>query len=511
MPAPRRDDVSVEAARSRLTLLSIASAITLVAFVARLLPVVRGTGLQGVMGYDDGVYLTGAASLVAGRWPYADFTLLHPPGILMVLAPFAVLGRVTSDHIGLEAARLTFMAIGAVNAGLIALLSARYPRHRTSVAAPAAGGLFYALWYSSIYATRTTLLEGLGTLTLLVALVPVWRRPTVPSPIAVYGAGAALGLGACTKIWGIVPLAVVAAWAFVAHGRAAAVRMVAGAVGLAALVCGPFLVAAPTQMPTMVVLDQLRRPPSTPSPVLRALDASSLHWNAPHLAPTAALVVLALIAAAVLAACFVAWRSGGVLPVLLLAATTTTLATSPSYFTHYGELVAAPLALVVAGAVAALAESDRTTGLVRPSTVLPLLVLVLLELPTQGRTFGRPLDVPTLRRAVAPARCVATDTPSILAATDVLTRNLDVRCDVPVDLTGSVYGTYRQVRADGRAVPRRLNQPWQAHLRRYLLSADAQLLVNPARTTLDPSGVRALLQANRVVATSGSIRVYRRR
>jgi hypothetical protein len=80
-----------------------------------------------------------------------------------------------------------------------------------------------------------------------------------------------------------------------------------------------------------------------------------------------------------------------------------------------------------------------------------------------------------------------------------------------VDLTGGVYGTYRQVRADGRAVPRRLNQPWQAHLRSYLLSADAALLVNPARTTLDAAGVRALLDANRVVAKTGAIRVYRRR
>jgi hypothetical protein len=511
MPAPRRDDLPVDAARDRRLHCATVVAITAVAFGARLLPVARGAGLQGVMGYDDGVYFTGAASLVAGRWPYVDFTLLHPPGILLVLAPFAALGRMTSDHIGLAAARLAFMVLGAVNAGLITVLAARYPRYRTTVAAAVAGGLFYALWYSSIYATRSTLLEGHGTLSLLVALVLVWRRPSPPGPVAFYAAGAALGLGACTKIWGVVPLAVVAAWAFVAHGRAAFARLVAGAAGLAIVVCGPFLLAAPTQMPTMVVLDQLHRPLSTPSPVQRALDASSLHWNAPHLTGAPALVVLAVIVVTVLAASFFTWRCGGVLPVLLLAATITTLAASPSYFTHYGELVAAPLALVIAGAVAAWATHDRSTALVRPSTVLPVLVLVLLEAPTQARAFGRPLDVPTLRRAVAPARCVATDTPSTLAATDVLSRSLDVGCDVPVDLTGGVYGTYRQVRADGRAVPRRLNQPWQSHLRSYLLSADAALLVNPARTTLDAAGVRALLDANRVVAKTGAIRVYRRR
>jgi hypothetical protein len=511
MPASRRDDLPVDAVRDRRSLWSIVVALTLLAFAARLLPVLRGAGLQGVLGYDDGVYVAGAASLVAGHWPYADFTLLHPPGILLVLAPFAALGRITSDHTGLEVARLTFMALGAVNAGLITLLGARLARFRTTIAAPVAGGLFYALWYSSIYATRTTLLEGLGTLTLLVALVLVWRRPIAPSPIAFYGAGVALGLGACTKIWGIVPLAVVAVWAFVAHGRAAAVRVVAGAVGLAALVCGPFLVAAPTQMPTMVVLDQVHRPPSTPSRVLRALDATSLHWNLPQLTGRASLVVLAALVVAVLAVCVIAWRGGGVLPVLLLAATTGTLAASPSYFTHYGEFVAAPLALVIAGAVAVWAERERSTGLVRPSVVLPVLVLAMLEAPTQARAFGGPLDVLTLRRAVASARCVATDTPSTLAATDVLTKSLDAGCDVPVDVTGSLYGSYRQVRADGRAVPRRLNQPWQAHLQSYLLSADAQLLVFPAHATLDHAGVRALVGANRVVATDGTIRVYRRR
>jgi hypothetical protein len=511
MPASRRDALLVHSVRDRWPLWSLAVAITLIALAARLLPVLRGAGLQGILGYDDGVYVTGAASLVAGHWPYADFTLLHPPAILLVLAPFAALGRITSDHTGLEVARVAFMALGAVNAGLITLLAARFPRFRTTIAAPVAGGLFYALWYSSIYATRTTLLEGLGTLSLLVALVLVWRRPMAPSPIASYGAGAALGLGACTKIWGVVPLAVVLAWAFVAHGRAAGIRMAASALGLAALVCAPFLVAAPTQMPTMVVLDQLHRPPSTPSRILRALDATSLHWNLPQLAGSASLVVLAVLVVALLTMCVITCRGGGVLPVLLLAATAGTLLASPSYFTHYGEFVAAPIALVIAGAVAVWAERERSTGLVRPSIVLPVLVLVMLEAPTQMRAFGGPLDVLTLRRAVASARCVATDTPSTLAATDALTRGLDAGCDVPVDVTGVLYGSYREVRADGRAVPRRLNQPWQAHLQSYLLASDAQLLVFPAHATLDRAGVRALVGANQVVAKDGTIRVYRRR
>jgi hypothetical protein len=510
MPAPRRDVVPADAACSTRLRWAIPVAVVLVAFVARLLPVLRGAGLQGVLGYDDGVYVTGAASLVAGRWPYADFTLLHPPGILLVLAPFAALGRVTSDHVGLAVARLAFMAMGAVNAGLVSLLAGRFAPSRAAVAASAAGGLFYALWFSSIYATRTTLLEGLGTLSLLVALLLVWRRPSGPTGIALVGGGAALGFGACTKIWGVVPLAVVAAWVFVTYGRSAAARLAAGAVLLAAGVCGPFLVAAPAEMPRMVVLDQLHRPLSTPSPVRRALDASSLHWNLPQLVGTRAVVVLAVLAVAVLVCCVIAWRVGGALPVLLLAATTAILVTSPSYFTHYGELAAGPLALVLAGAVAAWAIRDGTRRFVRPSTVIPVLVVVLLEAPTQARVFGGPLDVTTLRRAVASARCVATDTPSMLAATDALSRGLDAGCDVPVDLTGVLYDVDRAVRPDGRATSRLLNKPWQARLRSYLMAADAQLLVNSPRRLLSRAGVSELLAANRVVAVDGRIRVYRR-
>jgi alpha-1,2-mannosyltransferase len=483
--------------------------VALVAFVARLLPVLRGAGLQGILGYDDGVYYVGASSLVAGRWPYADFTFLHPPGILLVLAPFAVLGRITSDHVGLSVARLAFMALGSVNAGMLTVLGSRLMPGPAALVPAAGAGVFYALWFSSIYATRTTLLEGLGTLGLVVALMLVWRRDRPARPAALYCAGAALAFGACTKIWGLVPLLVVAGWVWSVQGRHAVGRLAAGAALLAAAVCGPFLLAAPTQMPQLVVLDQLHRPPSTTSPLRRALDASSLHWNLPQLTGVTAVIVLVVLSLVLVAGCVMAWRAAGGLPVVLLAATAATLVISPSYFTHYGELVAAPLALVLAGALAACLGRNRRLGWA--PVVLALLALVLLELPTQTGAFGSPLDAHGLRAALSPARCVATDIPSTLAISDSLTRGLDMGCPVPVDLTGALYGRFREAAPDGRAMPRRQNSAWQAYLRNYLLSADAQVLVNPAKSLLDGSGVRALVRDNRLVARDGPVRVYRRR
>ncbi len=51
--------------------------VAVVALVVRLALVLRGGGLYGYMGYDDGVYYAAAAGLVFGRVPYRDFVLLH--------------------------------------------------------------------------------------------------------------------------------------------------------------------------------------------------------------------------------------------------------------------------------------------------------------------------------------------------------------------------------------------------------------------------------------------------
>ena len=71
--------------------------LAIVAFVVRLMPVLLGGGLQGLHGYDDSVDLV-ARALVHGALPYRDFLLLHPPGMILGLSPFAVLGVLTGDR-----------------------------------------------------------------------------------------------------------------------------------------------------------------------------------------------------------------------------------------------------------------------------------------------------------------------------------------------------------------------------------------------------------------------------
>jgi alpha-1,2-mannosyltransferase len=232
--------------------------IALLAFVARLLPTLHGGGLGGYDDYDDyddGVYFGGSQALIAGRLPYQDFVLLHPPGILLVLSPLAALARVVSDHRAFELARVAFMALGSLNAVLTAAVAGR-SRLRGPVAAVVAGTL-YALWPPAIEADSTTMLEPLNTLGLLVALLLLYRRPT--SAHQEFLAGVALGAATAVKVWGVVPLVVVLVWELVLHLPRAAAQVALGAASALTVVCLPFFLAAPGAMYRMVVVDQLER------------------------------------------------------------------------------------------------------------------------------------------------------------------------------------------------------------------------------------------------------------
>jgi alpha-1,2-mannosyltransferase len=91
---------------TRLPGVALALLIGAVAYVARLVRVARGAGLCGMNSYDGAVYYAAAAGLAHGLLPYRDFLLLHPPGIVVALVPFAALGRVIGDPYGMEAALL---------------------------------------------------------------------------------------------------------------------------------------------------------------------------------------------------------------------------------------------------------------------------------------------------------------------------------------------------------------------------------------------------------------------
>jgi alpha-1,2-mannosyltransferase len=481
-------------------------AIGALALAVRLASVLRGGGLEGVFGYDDGVYYTGADSLVSGRAPYRDFVLLHPPGILLVLTPFAAVGRWLSDPVGFALARAFFLALGALNAVLLTKIAGRL-----GIVAATTAGLFYAAWYPSMYAERTTLLEGLGTTALLVALVILFRVHGVSARGQML-AGVALGLGTTVKIWGIVLVLVVVLWQLGENGRRSSARVAAGAALAIAAVCLPFFLLAPGPMIRMVVLAQIGRANSRTSLFGRLAGMSSLNvdlagWGGWSLALAAGCAAALLL----LATAYAWWQRSSRIFVILLLATGAVLVASPSYFEHYGELVAAPLALTLAVAAQRFtawgAHRQRSVRALTMTTVLaPLAVLVITASMT---TFGTTLSWPDRDRARALAGCVVGDVPTVLIELDVLSSDLERSCPVWVDVTGLTYLQDTERGPDGLQVNRLKNSLWQKDLVRYLTSGSTTVLLHPPTEELSPENVRTL-NALPLVARTHAYRIYGR-
>ena len=92
------------------------TAVFCVAFAARLVPLLRGGGLHAMGNYDDGVHDAAAMGLVPGVLPYRDFLLLHPPGVPLLVTPFAWLAELIGEPDAMVVARLCWMALGGLNA-----------------------------------------------------------------------------------------------------------------------------------------------------------------------------------------------------------------------------------------------------------------------------------------------------------------------------------------------------------------------------------------------------------
>jgi hypothetical protein len=475
------------------------------AFLVRLAPVLRGGGVRGLLGYDDGVYFGAADALWSGRLPYRDFLLLHPPGILLVLAPFAGLAHAVGDPTGFAAARMMFMAVGAVNAVLAYRVAARL-----STAAGVAAGLLYAVWEPAMYAERTTLLEPLVNLGLLAALLNL-GDVTRASKRQLRVAGVVLGAALAVKLWAVVPLLVLAVWVCRRRGFRDAGVFAASAAASASAVCLPFFLAAPGAMFRMVVIDQLGRPNNGVFTLARLADAAGIGTARETITVLAAVALLAV--ATVAATIVLRAAPTARVWVALLAAQGTLLLTAPSYYRHYGTYLAPALALIVGAAIAvgvrtAVAYAPR----LQPALAL-IAVVAFLALASAGQrhTSGRPVPTGRIDAALSSAHCVTADSSAVLAVTNVLTRDLRRGCPVAIDFTGATYDRSPDRLPDGRpSVARRADPVWQRYMRASLRAADTVLLAQRPADGLTTATRRWLTHGRRAYADD-TIAVYVRR
>jgi hypothetical protein len=273
------------------------------------------------------------------------------------------------------------------------------------------------------------------------------------------------------KIWGVVPVVVVAVWLLIRWRWRPAGLFLLGAVASTTVVCLPFFLAAPRRMFRMVVLDQLGRNEAQVQLFERMNEIAGLTlFRLPHHG-SLAMVVAWVVLVVAMVSCWALVRMRVV--VLLAVATVTVLFFTPSWFVHYTAFSAAALALVIGAAgqrlVDVLASHSRPALRLGIGGVL-VAAMVALSLPVASAKSGTHFDGRTLGSAVAGrGGCVTSDHASTLILMNVLSRNLERRCRLVVDLGGAHYDLPSPARG---VLSRRSNKVFQAYALRYLRSGD---------------------------------------
>jgi alpha-1,2-mannosyltransferase len=456
------------------------------AFAIRAIPVLTGGGLQGLHGYDDGVYFGGATALVHGALPYRDFLLLHPPGMVLGLSPFAMLGTLTGDPAAFAVARVSIMVLGAVNAVLVALVAARYNRLAGLIA-----GALYAVWNTASNVERTTDLHGPQNTLLLLGLLALARSGRI-DPRRAALSGVFLGLAVTVQLWQAVSVVVIVWWVLV-RGRGdgwarlrPAAAYLAGAGIAIGFVCLPFFITAPDATIRYLILDQIGRPSVGVDAIdrLRVLEGFAQSAQMPPVLrqfvpdPIVVGAAGAALAIVVVTAWICPWTR--LWAALALAQTAVVLVT-PSFFNDYPSF-AAPAATLVLGTAVAVSLGRLARRGARPlhGRVVIGLLLAPLAAISLFRVEGERLPLAELESDISRARCVSADSPALLVLTSAMRRNLEAGCPVVLDPTGISYDTDRD-----RPLPRstgnwRLHAPgYQAAMVAWYTSGDVALFVRP--------------------------------
>lgn len=474
-------------------------AIALAALAARLIGVVLGGGLTGDLGYDDGVYYAAASSLIHGALPYRDFLFVHPPGILLLLAPFALIGSVVGDATGMAVARVAFVSLGALTAVLVAVLASRASRSAGfgGRVAGLAAGFVYALWPVPVSAAQTTTLMAPQALLLTAALLVLARPVARDARTALRDgaiAGGLIGLDVSIKVWALVPAVVIGLWLLVeirpwrwARRREAAPQwrreagplrrlagFLAGAAAVATVVMLPFLLVARRAMFRMIVLDQLHRPREGLA-LPQRLASMELGLVLPQGQPELAVAVVALAVAATIGAVVLAVRVPAVRLWLAIAAVEIgLLLVSMVFFRRYAAWPAPLLALTAGVAIARLAAFARVRGATVTRVALGLGVAAVVGAGVvDAQPIGKPIDRAALERDLAASRCVVADRLILLIETNALARSLADGCEVVVDPLGIAFdgrrGRLKSIHGRPRA------RAYQALAVRWYGQADAAL------------------------------------
>lgn len=341
---------------------------TAAALALRLYQLARPGHFFGVTSYDDGVYVGAAIRLIDGVPPYRDFVLVQPPGVVLIMAPVAALGKLTGTAWAMALGRLLTACAGAAAVPLTGLLV----RHRGLLAVVISCGVM-AVYPDSILAAETVLQEPWLVLACLAGLLAVFDgdRFTTSHKRLAWG-GVAFGAACAIKLWAVFPIVVIAVMCAPRIGRALA--YLGGAVAGFLVPVLPFFAIAPSPFFRGVVLAQLVRVDDVRVPLItRLADLSGIaasQSTVVHvpavLAVIAAVLIVALVAGSYAGAWLLAPRALRRAPFLspldgfVLASSVVVVAAflwPVDFYYHYAAFFAPFLALAVALPVASLVRA----------------------------------------------------------------------------------------------------------------------------------------------------------
>ncbi len=205
--------------------------------------------------YDDGVWFGTAVRLAHGILPYRSFVDDQPPGVPVLMLPFALWSRSVGTRSAFAAARLAVPLVESV--GVVAL--GWTVRHRGVLTTTIACGVM-AVYPLCLIDQRTVMLEPFCATFCLLGLATVFHQDHLSARsgrLAV--AGACFGLAGACKAFALLPFVVVVAALLVGPGRRRLGAFMAGTAASFAVLCGPFLVVAPGAFLHDVVVTQFSR------------------------------------------------------------------------------------------------------------------------------------------------------------------------------------------------------------------------------------------------------------
>jgi alpha-1,2-mannosyltransferase len=470
----------------------VIAACTALALFLRLFQLSRPGYLLGVTEYDDGALFGNAVRLVNGAIPYRDFAVVQPPGSIVLIAPVALLSKVTGTAWALAIARILTVAADSACVALLGLLV----RHRGALAAGVACGV-YAVYPDALAASHTFLLEPWLNLFCLIAALLVFDGDQMAGNRRLVWGGVAFGFAVTVKLWAAIPLAIIAL--LLARRPRRIVLLAAGAAAGLIVPVLPFLAAAPVQLIKDTISSQAIK---TDQHGLLPLLELAGRWPRlndlagmsvfPALPARDGAFVLLIAAVAVLAGYMVVCVVVGRLPApldwyaLIGAVAVILMFLWPGlYYPHYGAFEGPFLALALALAL--------PIGLLRPAqggahlmaAVAAGMMAAVLIAGAGLWQFGQmahlkptktPSVVATLDRLIPPGSCVVTNDVSFTIAANRFVSNV-AGCPSVVDS----YGTFLAM-TDGRTgaakpwVIRSVAMAWQTWFARadyvWLVSGD---------------------------------------